>query len=41
MIKSGRTDEELEEILQIVYLGYIPSREGGAYTEAKNQVSTL
>ena len=29
MIKAGRTDEELAKILKIVYLEYIPAREGG------------
>lgn len=29
MKDAGRTDEELMEILKIVYLDYIPSREGG------------
>lgn len=29
MRKDGRTDEELMEILKIVYLDYIPAREGG------------
>jgi ATP-binding cassette subfamily D (ALD) long-chain fatty acid import protein len=29
MLENGRDDDELEEILQTVYLGYIPSREGG------------
>jgi ATP-binding cassette, subfamily D (ALD), peroxisomal long-chain fatty acid import protein len=29
MIAAGRTDDELMEILKVVYLDYIPSREGG------------
>jgi ATP-binding cassette subfamily D (ALD) long-chain fatty acid import protein len=29
MIKNGRTDEELMEILETVHLSYLPSREGG------------
>jgi ATP-binding cassette, subfamily D (ALD), peroxisomal long-chain fatty acid import protein len=29
MKKAGRTDEELMAILKIVYLDYIPAREGG------------
>jgi ATP-binding cassette subfamily D (ALD) long-chain fatty acid import protein len=29
MRNAGRTDEELMEILKIVYLDYIPAREGG------------
>ncbi|KAG0164622.1 hypothetical protein DFQ28_003375 [Apophysomyces sp. BC1034] len=33
MKKSGRTDTELLEILQVVHLEYIPEREGGWETE--------
>nr|KAJ3418089.1 hypothetical protein HK105_000358 [Polyrhizophydium stewartii] len=29
MLAAGRTDDELAQILKIVYLDYIPSREGG------------
>jgi len=35
MRRSGRTDEELNAILKIVYLDYIPAREGG-YDTIKN-----
>jgi ATP-binding cassette subfamily D (ALD) long-chain fatty acid import protein len=29
MIEAGRTDDELKDILQLVYISYIPAREGG------------
>lgn len=33
MIKAGRTDAELMDILEIVHLAYIPDREGGWETK--------
>ncbi|CAG8457188.1 16710_t:CDS:10 [Acaulospora morrowiae] len=33
MIRAGRTDEELLEILRVVHLAYIPDREGGWETK--------
>lgn len=41
MIQAGKTDKDLEEILKIVYLDYIPAREGGmdAFKEWKDVFS--
>ena len=35
MQEKGITDEDLEDILDIVYLKYIVKREGGVYCVAK------
>lgn len=33
MLREGRTDKELMEILEVVHLAYIPDREGGWETK--------
>jgi ATP-binding cassette subfamily D (ALD) long-chain fatty acid import protein len=33
MAKAGRSDDELMDILKVVHLDYIPSREGGWETQ--------
>jgi ATP-binding cassette subfamily D (ALD) long-chain fatty acid import protein len=33
MLREGRTDRELMEILNVVHLAYIPDREGGWETQ--------
>jgi len=33
MLREGRTDKELLEILEVVHLAYIPDREGGWETK--------